>query len=97
MESRMQDSHKSFLIKDLLGDVLRPGAGIPGRYISINYYPFIIINVKVCRKMWRNSVAETAYFFITDKFRDRFVKTKIQFEYLLGRNRGQTLVCYDIV
>ncbi|XP_075979427.1 uncharacterized protein LOC142978753 [Anticarsia gemmatalis] len=33
MDSRMQDSHKSFLIKDLLGDVLRPGApgamGIP--------------------------------------------------------------------
>ncbi|RVE42073.1 hypothetical protein evm_013286 [Chilo suppressalis] len=26
MDSRMQDSHKSFLIKDLLGDVLRPGA-----------------------------------------------------------------------
>ncbi|XP_047526115.1 NK1 transcription factor-related protein 1 [Pieris napi] len=26
MESGMQDSHKSFLIKDLLGDVLRPGA-----------------------------------------------------------------------
>ncbi|XP_032515566.2 homeobox protein slou-like [Danaus plexippus] len=26
----MQDSHKSFLIKDLLGDVLRPGVGIPG-------------------------------------------------------------------
>ncbi|CAD0195788.1 unnamed protein product [Chrysodeixis includens] len=26
MGSRMQDSHKSFLIKDLLGDVLRPGA-----------------------------------------------------------------------
>ncbi|XP_021188100.3 homeobox protein MOX-1 [Helicoverpa armigera] len=26
MDSRVQDSHKSFLIKDLLGDVLRPGA-----------------------------------------------------------------------
>ncbi|XP_045761564.1 homeobox protein GBX-2-like [Maniola jurtina] len=26
----MQDSHKSFLIKDLLGDVLRPGVGVPG-------------------------------------------------------------------
>ncbi|XP_045453296.1 transcription factor LBX2-like [Melitaea cinxia] len=30
MESRMQDSHKSFLIKDLLGDVLRPGVGVTG-------------------------------------------------------------------
>ncbi|XP_013187926.1 NK1 transcription factor-related protein 1-like [Amyelois transitella] len=30
MESRMQDSHKSFLIKDLLGDVLRPIAAVPG-------------------------------------------------------------------
>ncbi|XP_052747537.1 homeobox protein ceh-19-like [Bicyclus anynana] len=26
----MQDSHKSFLIKDLLGDVLRPGLGVAG-------------------------------------------------------------------
>ncbi|XP_045504923.1 homeobox protein ceh-19-like [Colias croceus] len=31
MESAMQDSHKSFLIKDLLGDVLRPGVGLPGK------------------------------------------------------------------
>ncbi|CAK1548024.1 unnamed protein product [Leptosia nina] len=31
MESGMQDSHKSFLIKDLLGDVLRPGVGVAGK------------------------------------------------------------------
>lgn len=36
MDSRMQDSHKSFLIKDLLGDVLRPGAvGAIGRSIKV--------------------------------------------------------------
>lgn len=37
MDSRMQDSHKSFLIKDLLGDVLRPGAaGAVGMYLLIH-------------------------------------------------------------
>lgn len=45
MDSRMQDSHKSFLIKDLLGDVLRPGAAgaagvVAAVGMSVNYSLF---------------------------------------------------------